>query len=48
MTATPVLSFDDYKTLDDDACQARIVAARAKLGARATILGHHYQRADVY
>ncbi|MCE2950184.1 MAG: quinolinate synthase NadA [bacterium] len=48
MTATPVLSFDDYKTLEDDACQARIVAARAKLGARATILGHHYQRADVY
>ena len=48
MTATPVLSFDDYKSLEDDACQARIVAARARLGARATILGHHYQRADVY
>ena len=30
------------------ACQERIRAARAKLGKRAVILGHHYQRADVY
>jgi quinolinate synthase len=42
------IAFDRYKPLQDDDCQERIVAARAKLGKRAVILGHHYQRADVY
>jgi quinolinate synthase len=42
------IAFDRFKPLQDDACQERIVAARAKLGKRAVILGHHYQRADVY
>ena len=42
------LSFTPFNTLSDEACQERIRAARAKLGKRAVILGHHYQRADVY
>src|SRR5690606_11770075 len=29
-------------------CDARIVEAKRTLGKRAVILGHHYQRADVY
>ncbi|MEO7728732.1 MAG: quinolinate synthase NadA, partial [Burkholderiales bacterium] len=42
------LAFDRFKPLQDDACDVRIVAAKAALGKRAVILGHHYQRADVY
>ncbi|MDX9943462.1 MAG: quinolinate synthase NadA, partial [Azonexus sp.] len=45
---TATLSFAPFNTLSDDACQERIRAARAKLGKKAVILGHHYQRADVY
>ena len=46
--STAVIQFDRFNTLADDAAQERIRAARAKLGKRAVILGHHYQRADVY
>ncbi len=42
------IAFDRFKPLQDDACESRIVAAKAALGKRAVILGHHYQRADVY
>ncbi len=42
------IAFDRFKPLADDACEGRIVAAKAALGQRAVILGHHYQRADVY
>ena len=42
------IAFDRFKPLRDDACESRIVAAKAALGKRAVILGHHYQRADVY
>ena len=45
---TAAITFDRFETLQDDACQDRIVAAKAALGRRAVILGHHYQRADVY
>ena len=45
---TSRIEFDLFNTLQDDACHERIRAARAKLGSRAVILGHHYQRADVY
>ncbi|HEY9445579.1 MAG TPA: quinolinate synthase NadA [Burkholderiales bacterium] len=40
--------FERYKPLSDEACEERIVAAKRALGERAVILGHHYQRADVY
>jgi quinolinate synthase len=42
------IAFDRFKPMQDDACESRIVAAKAALGKRAVILGHHYQRADVY
>ncbi len=42
------IAFDRFKPLQDDACESRIVAAKAALGKRAVILGHHYQRAEVY
>jgi quinolinate synthase len=44
----PALAFDQYSGLQDQDCDARILAAKAALGNRAVILGHHYQRADVY
>ena len=45
---TAAIAFDRFEPLRDEACQDRIVAAKAALGRRAVILGHHYQRADVY
>jgi quinolinate synthase len=45
---TAVISFDRFNTLADQDAQARIAAARVKLGKRAVILCHHYQRADVF
>ena len=45
---TATIAFDRFKPLAGDACEERIRAARDALGGRAVILGHHYQRADVY
>ena len=45
---TSRIEFDLFNKLQDEACHERIRAARAKLGDRAVILCHHYQRADVY
>jgi quinolinate synthase len=45
---TATISFDSFNRLQDDACHERIRAARARLGKRAVLLCHHYQRADVY
>ncbi|MDD5250165.1 MAG: quinolinate synthase NadA [Rhodocyclaceae bacterium] len=42
------VSFDRFNALADQEAQERIVAAKARLGARAVLLCHHYQRADVY
>ena len=47
MTTTRI-NFDRFNVLQDETCHERIRVARAKLGQRAVILGHHYQRADVY
>ncbi|MDO9162230.1 MAG: quinolinate synthase NadA [Methylococcaceae bacterium] len=47
MTAT-ALPIQDYALLTDEECDARIVAAKAKLGKRCVILGHHYQRDEVF
>ncbi|WP_431064230.1 quinolinate synthase NadA [Methylotuvimicrobium sp.] len=47
MSAT-ALAIQDYALLDDDECDARIVAAKEKLGSRCVILGHHYQRDEVF
>jgi quinolinate synthase len=40
-------SLDHYLVMPDDSMDARIAAAREKLGANAVILGHHYQRDEV-
>ncbi|NTV10655.1 MAG: quinolinate synthase NadA, partial [Zoogloea sp.] len=42
------ISFDRFNTLRDEEAQERIRAARARLGKKAVLLCHHYQRADVY
>ncbi len=47
MTHSPFL-IQDYALLDDDDCDARISAAKAKLGSRCVVLGHHYQRDEVF
>ena len=46
-TISPI-KFERYKPLADSDCQPRILAAKQALGNRVSILGHHYQRADVY
>ena len=49
-TAAPVgeaCPLDHYLALPDHAMDARIAAARKKLGKEAVILGHHYQRDEV-
>jgi quinolinate synthase len=38
---------EEYWTLGGEALTARIATARRKLGTRAVVLGHHYQREDI-
>ncbi len=40
-------SLENYLTLPDHTMDARIAAARAKLGTTTLLLGHHYQRDEV-
>ncbi len=40
-------SLDHYLVQPDETMDARIRAAKAKLGAEAVVLGHHYQRDEV-
>ena len=42
------LKIDQFSLLDDGECDARIDAAKRLLGDRLVILGHHYQRNEVY
>ena len=37
-----------YALLDDQECEQRIRRAKATLGDRLVILGHHYQRDEVF
>jgi len=43
-----VIEQTPYIMLPDDACEARIVEAKQALGERLVILGHHYQRDEVF
>ena len=45
---TATISFDRFNALADREADERIRAAKAKLGKHVVILGHHYQRADVF
>ena len=40
--------FLDYRDRSDEECHGLIKRAKASLGEDLVILGHHYQRADVY
>jgi quinolinate synthase len=42
------LKIDNFNLLEDGECDARIVAAKQILGKRLAILGHHYQRNEVF
>jgi quinolinate synthase len=42
------LKIDHFSLMDDGDCDARIVAAKKLLGKRLAILGHHYQRNEVF
>ncbi|MDH5216306.1 MAG: quinolinate synthase NadA [Gammaproteobacteria bacterium] len=46
--AVSAINLQPYAMLSDDECDARIVAAKEKLGERLVILGHHYQREEVF
>ena len=45
--AGEICSLENYLALPDHSMDGRIRAARARLGATAVILGHHYQRDEV-
>ena len=47
MAANPI-ELQPYAALGDDECRDRIVEAKRKLGERVVILGHHYQRDEVF
>ena len=47
MTAK-ALPFESFALLEDEECADRILAAKAKLGSRCVVLGHHYQRDEVF
>ena len=42
------LAIQDFSSISDADCEARIIAAKAALGDRLLILGHHYQREEVF
>lgn len=42
------LKINQFSLLEDDECDARIRAAKQILGKRLAILGHHYQRDEVF
>ncbi|MGD9786843.1 MAG: quinolinate synthase NadA [Sulfuricellaceae bacterium] len=46
--ATGALPFDNYASLSDEESLSRIAAAKAALGKRVVILGHHYQQDHVF
>ncbi|MDR2015790.1 MAG: quinolinate synthase NadA [Azoarcus sp.] len=43
-----VQGFGHFAMLSDEQAEARITAARARLGQRVVLLSHHYQRESVY
>ncbi len=45
---TATIKFERFQAAGEDDLQQRIIAAKAKLGKRLVILGHHYQQESVY
>ncbi|MBF0182912.1 MAG: quinolinate synthase NadA [Magnetococcales bacterium] len=48
MTLSPPVALEPLYALSDQALQERIAQAKAQLAERCVILGHHYQREEVY
>ena len=48
MTTNTALAYQQFDALSDENCEARVSEAKAILGNRLMILGHHYQRDEVY
>jgi len=46
--AASAIELQPYVSLDDDDCEQRILKAKQILGDRVVILGHHYQRDEVF
>jgi quinolinate synthase len=46
--AATAIELQPYASLDDGDCDQRIIRARHALGDRVVILGHHYQRDEVF
>lgn len=46
--AARAMDVQEFSLLDDHECDARIDAAKQALGDRVVILGHHYQRDEVF
>ncbi|MDH5545736.1 MAG: quinolinate synthase NadA [Gammaproteobacteria bacterium] len=46
--AVSAIHLQPYATLDDKECESRIKAAKEALGDRVIVLGHHYQREEVF
>lgn len=46
--AATALDLQPYASLDDRDCDKRIIEAKQALGNRVVILGHHYQRDEVF
>ena len=46
--AATAIDLQPYTSLDDGDCEQRIIKARQALGDRVVILGHHYQRDEVF
>ncbi|MCK5717229.1 MAG: quinolinate synthase NadA [Thiomargarita sp.] len=42
------ISIKQFLSLNDVQCEERIIAAKAALGKRLVILGHHYQRDEIF
>ena len=47
MAVNPI-ELQPYAQLDDEDCRQRIIAAKQALGERVVILGHHYQRDEIF
>ena len=46
--AATAIDLQPYASLDDRDCEQRIIKAKQALGDRVVILGHHYQRDEVF
>ncbi len=46
--SSSAIPIQHYAQLDDAECAQRILAAKERLGERLVILGHHYQREEVF